>query len=102
MFVCTDAEPTPWTGEELCPVPWEAFPIITLTLAEMQNSTFDIEISPTQYLRAVGYGYAPTEEDCYKFAVASSKTFIVLSGWSIRSPQPCKISFSHSFAAWAE
>lgn len=73
-----------WTGEEiLCwgleLMPWEAFPIIILTLAESYNSTFSLHISPQQYLRAVGSTQVGVvNDDCFKFAIAPSDTGTVL------------------------
>ena len=78
----TQQQPPPgfWSGVEvLCwrenTIPWEVFPQLTISLAESHNTTFDIHISPKQYLRAVGDEYDPTTtDDCFKFAVAESNT----------------------------
>ena len=64
-----------WLGTEvLCwpihRVPYKMFPFLSLTVIQTHNTTFTLNISPQQYLRPVGGG--TENEDCYKFAIASS------------------------------
>lgn len=61
-----------WSSPEL--VPWKGFPHITLVLASSDNTSFSLQISPLQYLRAVS-GYT---RECYKFSVDYSDTGSVI------------------------
>ena len=69
-----------WVGIDLLcwprnRTPWNSFPQIKITLAGSANTTFDLIISPKQYLRPVHDQYNPrSTEDCYKFAIAPSTT----------------------------
>lgn len=73
-----------WDGTDyLCwapkTTPWSEFPTVTITLAESENSTFELMLSPQQYLRAVHDEFRDeVPDDCYKFAIAPSITGTVL------------------------
>ncbi|XP_064650764.1 beta-secretase 1-like isoform X2 [Lineus longissimus] len=73
-----------WSGMDiLCwaqdRTPFDAFPMITMSLLMNKNTTFNINISPQQYLRAIGNSYDTSEyQDCFKFAVTASTTGTVL------------------------
>ncbi|XP_013416210.1 beta-secretase 1 [Lingula anatina] len=69
-----------WTGQKmLCwsddQVPWSSFPVISLALANSQDSSIVLTISPQMYLRAVDN---LPGDGCYKFSVAPSNTGSVL------------------------
>jgi hypothetical protein len=72
-----------WTGEDiLCwtrgAVPWGSFPLLTLVVAESENRTFELQVSPRQYLRPVpdsgGDGEDAGLERCYKYAIVPSES----------------------------
>ena len=66
-----------WAGEKmLCwPVgemPWNAFPTLSLHLAISHNTSFQLLVSPRQYLREVAKDTNQENVSCFKFAIASS------------------------------
>ncbi|KAK2190788.1 hypothetical protein NP493_68g01008 [Ridgeia piscesae] len=72
-----------WAGEKmLCwPVgdmPWYAFPTLSLHLAISHNTSFQLLVSPRQYLREVAKDMNQENVSCFKFAIAPSHSGTVL------------------------
>lgn len=66
-----------WAGDNmLCwPVgekPWYAFPPLSLHLAVSHNTSFQLVVSPKQYLREVTKEAKQENISCFKFAIAPS------------------------------
>ncbi|XP_074652735.1 beta-secretase 1-like [Tubulanus polymorphus] len=58
--------------------PFNSFPSIELSLMHTDSSYFQLVISPQQYLRTINPEIPIFGKDCYKFALAASKTGTVL------------------------
>ena len=56
--------------------PWLDFPTLTIQIATDEVTTFDLVLSPQQYLLEVKDVYNALNQlsDCYKFAVAPSES----------------------------
>ncbi|OWF41934.1 Beta-secretase 1 [Mizuhopecten yessoensis] len=73
-----------WEGvDHICweegKIPYNDFPTITISFPRTKNSSFDLVVSPQQYIRPVGEDNDDTAGvDCFKFAVASSTSGTVL------------------------
>ncbi|XP_060067485.1 beta-secretase 1-like [Ylistrum balloti] len=73
-----------WEGaDHICweegKIPYNDFPSITISFPQTKNSSFNLVISPQQYIRPVGEDNDDTPGvDCFKFAVASSTSGTVL------------------------
>ncbi|KAL5019692.1 hypothetical protein ScPMuIL_002584 [Solemya velum] len=60
-------------------IPFDIFPVISLTVAMDKNSSFQLNISPQQYLRAVGEeNDIGPDQDCFKFAITPSDSGTVI------------------------
>lgn len=84
MMVGTQLGENFWKGvDHICwdhgTIPYDDFPTITISFPQTKNSSFNLIISPQQYIRPVGEDNDDTPGvDCFKFAVASSTTGTVL------------------------
>ncbi|XP_033758974.1 beta-secretase 1-like [Pecten maximus] len=73
-----------WAGvDHICwdegTIPYDDFPTITISFPQTKNSSFNLIISPQQYIRPVGEDNDDDPGvDCFKFAVASSTSGTVL------------------------
>lgn len=72
-----------WAGDKmLCwplgEMPWHAFPPLSLHLAISHNTSFQLLVSPRQYLREVTRDTNHQNVSCFKFAIAPSHSGTVL------------------------